>query len=207
MKYGFPMILAVACERVWLKIYHIYAKLRTLCLCWIWGVDAGKNVLFLGKIRIRTRHRGEIVIGDNVILNSHSCENLVGLVGETILDTRYGGRIVIGRNSGGSSVVISSKSSIRIGEHVKIGGNVRIFDHDFHAIESERRRPPEDRSAIRTQPISIGDDVFIGTNAIILKGTTIGNRSIVSAGSVVSKLTVQNDSLVAGNPAIVKGRK
>lgn len=207
MKYGFPMIFAVACERVWLKIYRIYARLHTRYLCWIWGVDAGKNVLFLGKIRIRTRHRGEIIIGDNVILNSHSCENLVGLIGETILDTRYGGKIIIGKNSGGSSVVISSKSSVCIGEHVKIGGNVRIFDHDFHAIEFEDRRSPENKLAIRTQPISIGDDVFIGTNAIILKGTTIGSRSIVSAGSVVSKLTILNDSLVAGNPAVVKRRK
>ena len=55
--------------------------------------------------------------------------------------------------------------------------------------------------------IVIGDDVFIGTNAIILKGTKIGNRSVVAAGSVVFGLDIPPDSLVRGNPAVIVKRQ
>ena len=84
-----------------------------------------------------------------------------------------------------------------------VGGNVRIFDHDFHALEWESRRAVENREAIRTKPVVIEDDVFIGTNVIILKGTHIGARSIVAAGSVVFGLDIPADSLVKGNPAVI----
>ena len=53
----------------------------------------------------------------------------------------------------------------------------------------------------------IGNDVFIGTNAIILKGTHIGDRSVVAAGSVVFGLEVPPDSIVKGNPAKVLSRR
>ena len=59
----------------------------------------------------------------------------------------------------------------------------------------------DDRMHIKTAPIIIEDDVFVGTNAIILKGTKIGARSIVAAGSVVFGLQIPPDSLVKGNPA------
>ena len=58
-----------------------------------------------------------------------------------------------------------------------------------------------ERSNIRSKRIVIGDDVFIGTNAIILKGTQIGDRSIIAAGSVVMGLKIPPDSMVKGNPA------
>ena len=110
--------------------------------------------------------------------------------------------------SGFSSVVMSSRTSIKIGSHVKIGGNVRIFDHDFHALEADIRRASEDRKHIRSRPVVIEDDCFVGTNAIILKGTHLGARVIVAAGSVVFGLDVPPDSLVKGNPAqIIAGRR
>jgi acetyltransferase-like isoleucine patch superfamily enzyme len=83
---------------------------------------------------------------------------------------------------------------------VNIGGNVRIFDHDFHALDAEVRRSPRDAAECATRPIVIGDDVFIGTNSIILKGITIGDRAIIGAGSVVTK-NVPADCIAAGNPA------
>ena len=61
----------------------------------------------------------------------------------------------------------------------------------------------EDRRHIRSKPVVIEDDCFIGTNAIILKGTHLGARSIVAAGSVVAGLDVPADSMVKGNPAQV----
>ena len=207
MRYSFPMIMPIAIERLWQKTTMWYYKWSTIFLAWLWGVKHGENLVFKGETIIRTRHSGEIVLGDNVIFNARQNSNLVGLLGPTIIDTRGGGKIEIGDCSGFSSVVMSSRSSISIGSNVKVGGNVRIFDHDFHALEPEYRRTNEDKDHIRTQPIVIGNDVFIGTNVIILKGSQIGARSIVAAGSVILGLDIPPDSMVNGNPARIVGQR
>lgn len=203
MKYSFPMIVPVAIERMWHKITFWYYGLRSPLLAWMWGVKHGKRLRFQGRTIIRTRHSGEIALGDNVVFNAQKGTNLVGLTGPTILDTLGGGRIEVGDGSGFSSVVMSSRSSITIGSRVKVGGNVRIFDHDYHSLEAEYRCTPEDRKHIRSKPVVIEDDCFIGTNAIILKGTHLGARTIVAAGSVVFGLEAPPDSMVKGNPSSI----
>ncbi len=92
--------------------------------------------------------------------------------------------------------------SVRIGNHVLIAGGVRIADFDGHPIDAVRRRAKEPTPPEGIRPIVIGDDVWIGTGAMILKGVTIGDRSIVAAGAVVAK-DVPPDVVVAGNPARV----
>lgn len=201
MRYHFPMILPAVVDRVITMFGCLWYRLRTLLLSWIWGVDCGKGVRFEGPIYLRTYKRGVVKIGEGTVFNSWSRTNLVGLINPTILETRLGGVIRVGKKSGFSSVVISSKTSVDIGDNVLVGGNVRIFDHDFHSLNAEIRRSKDDRKNVRTAPVVIGNDCFIGTNAIILKGTEIGARSIVAAGSVVFGLKVPPDSLVKGNPA------
>ncbi len=201
MRYDFPNILPAVIDRIWQKITMAWYRFRSPILAWLWGVGHGKNLLFQGKSIIRTRRKKEIVVGNDVVFNSDITTNLVGLINPTILDTRFGGKIEIGDRTGASSVVISSKKSVKIGSRCKIGGNVRIFDHDFHSLDASIRCTSEDRNNIRSSEIEIGDDCFIGTNSILLKGTKIGARSIVAAGSVVFGLKVPPDSLVKGNPA------
>lgn len=203
MRYPFPLIFPVAIIKIVRLATLTYYKMRTPFLAWIWGIKHGRNLLLQGKTILRTRKYGDIVLGDNVIFNSEVETNLVGLLNPTILDTRFGGRIAVGDDSGFSSVVMSSMTSIKIGSSVKVGGNVRIFDHDFHSLDSMARASAQDRVNIKSRDIKIGDNVFIGTNAIILKGAEIGARSIVAAGSVVFGLKVPPDSLVKGNPAII----
>lgn len=203
MKYSFPSVVPAAFDKAMRNIIIQWCRLRSPVLAWLWGVKCGAGVVFLGKVLLRTRKRGEISIGDGVVFNALQRANLVGLVNPTILDTRLGGRIDIGGKSGCSSVVMSSMSSICIGRNVLIGGNTRIFDHDFHSVERQYRCSPKDGEYVRTKPIIIGDAVFIGTNVIILKGTNIGEGAVVSAGSVVAGLTVPPYTLVRGNPAVV----
>lgn len=59
-------------------------------------------------------------------------------------------------------------------------------------------------NCVISSPVKLGNDVWIGANSTVLKGVEIGNRTIVAAGSVVTK-SFPSDVLVAGNPAkIVK---
>lgn len=207
MKYSFPMVLPIILSRSIRKLNKLHDWLRTKFLLWLWGIESGRNVFFSGPTIIRTRKRGSIKMGSCILFNSRSRDNLVGLLSPTILDVTHGGEIVIGSRSGFSSVVMSSRKKIYIGDRVMFGGNVRIFDHDFHSIDSTCRGTPADYANVRSSPIIIEDDVFVGTNSIILKGTSIGARSIVAAGSVVFGLKIPPDSMVKGNPACVVGKK
>ncbi|GIB45616.1 acyltransferase [Vibrio cholerae] len=132
------------------------------------------------------------------------------------------GFIKIGNNTfiNGSTKIIS-RSSVEIGNYVTIAWNVTIYDHDSHSLNHfERRKDIEqqllqiragknfiknkDWSTVSSKPIKICDDAWIGMNAIILKGVTIGKGAVVAANSVVTK-NVPDFTVVAGNPAqIVK---
>ena len=179
-----------------------WSTLRARVSCALQGCKVGSGFRSTGAIRIKARAAASIVIGDQVRLLAHWRSNRVGLCGPVILHTWEGGRIEIGDHTGASSVVISSRSGVKIGKHCNIGGNVRIFDHDFHSLDAKVRRGPRGCDDCTTKPITIGDDVFIGAQSIILKGVTIGDRAIIGAGSVVTK-DVSADAIVAGNPTVV----
>jgi acetyltransferase-like isoleucine patch superfamily enzyme len=159
-----------------------------------------------GKCSFKARKSNSIRIARNVTLLGGWRSNRVGLSNPVLLQTFGDGRIEIGENSGGSGVVISSRSQVQIGTSVNLGGNVRIYDHDFHALDFEKRRLPfkEQETFVRTSPIRLGDDVFVGANAMILKGVTIGSRTIVAAGAVVLRGDYPADAILAGNPATIR---
>jgi len=163
-----------------------------------------KNLKIDGYVFIKSNKNAKIIIGDNFKLNSRKASNLVGITNSASFQLLNYGQIIIGNNCGFTSTVFSAKKLIKIGNYVKIGGNTRIFDHDFHSINSlDRRDINADSMNAKVKPIIIEDDVFIGTNVIILKGTRIGKRSVVAAGSVIFGLDIPDDSLVLGNPASV----
>jgi acetyltransferase-like isoleucine patch superfamily enzyme len=85
-------------------------------------------------------------------------------------------------------------SSITIGYDVAISENVSIWDSDAHAIKGKEH--------LMTQPIVIGNHVWIGTNVTILKGVTIGDNAIIASGSIVTK-DIPAKCLAAGIPAKV----
>ena len=90
---------------------------------------------------------------------------------------------------------IRCRERITIGNNVSIAYNVLIQDSDYHTTYDDNGNPKP-----QTLPVVIEDNVWIGANVIILKGVTIGEGSIVVAGSVVTK-SVPSYSLVGGNPA------
>jgi acetyltransferase-like isoleucine patch superfamily enzyme len=102
----------------------------------------------------------------------------------------------------GSGSFINTYSSIDcyfhivLGDHCYISDYVRIQDSDSHSIIENKVKKESKK------PIIIEDNVWIGKNAMILKGVTIGTGAVVAAGSIVTK-NVEPGSLVAGNPAKV----
>lgn len=109
--------------------------------------------------------------------------------------------IQIGDHVGMSSVCLWCTNSIEIGNNVKIGAGSVIIDNDAHNLDYKIRRDSKIDIAA-SAPIMIEDDVMIGTNVIVLKGVTIGARSIIGAGSVVTK-SIPADCVAAGNPCKV----
>lgn len=97
-----------------------------------------------------------------------------------------------GFTNNGASIVCFAE--ISIGHDVAIGPEVYIRDSDSHVIS--------DSSGPATQPITIGDHVWIGARAMVLKGVTINDGAIVAAGAIVTK-DVPPETLVAGAPARV----
>jgi acetyltransferase-like isoleucine patch superfamily enzyme len=115
-----------------------------------------------------------------------------------------------------NGALIMANESIEIGSHCLISWNVGIADSDFHPIDAAQRRIDtmalapfyKDRPArpeIKAAPVRIHDNVWIGMNAVILKGVTVGENSIIAAGAVVSK-DVPPNVVVAGNPAVIVKR-
>ena len=192
-----------------IRMYY-YQLWNTLCLK-INGVKTGKNVRVYNKLHLKIHPMAKVVLGNNVSIvcgdnYNPLCRNIDGS-----LCAEYPDSIIeIGEESGLSSPCIWAKKQITIGKRVKIGGDCILLDSDCHSLDWRQRCLSEDKSEglpvdtlnAKISPIIIGDDVFIGTRSIILKGVRIGERSIIAAGSVVTK-NIPSDCIAAGNPAIV----
>ena len=110
-----------------------------------------------------------------------------------------GAKIHIGSGCAFSNnITLCALNSIIIGDYCLIGDMVSIFDADHHELNPAQRWSGQGRIA----PVVIGNNVWIGSRAMILRGVTIGNHSVVGAGAVVTR-SVPSRTVVAGNPAKV----
>jgi maltose O-acetyltransferase len=109
----------------------------------------------------------------------------------------YGFNILLGRKCFFNfNCVVLDVTTVRIGDYTLFGPAVQIYTAT-HPMEARLRRTQE-----FAKPIEIGSDVWIGGAAVILPGVTIGSRSIIGAGSVVSR-DVPDGVFAAGNPCRV----
>lgn len=171
-----------------LYVSYLKEKIR------LWG-----QVRFRGFTVVYAFKGSSISWGSRIIVNSSPLSNLVGMHQRAILIARDGGVIRIGDGVEMSGCTIYALRNITIGEGTMIGANTILMDTDFHPLDAALRHS-SDRSLIGCRPVSIGRDCFIGMNAILCKGTILGDRCVVGAGSVVCG-TFPADSIIGGNPA------
>ena len=146
----------------------------------------GKHSVIHRSARMDTPPYRIFSLGDYSVIESFACiNNAVG-------DVMIGNHTRIGLHN----TIIGP---VEIGSHVNLaqGITVTALNHNFDNTEKRI-----DEQGVSTNPVTIEDDVWIGANAVILPGVTIGNHCVVAAGAVVTK-DVPPHSLVAGVPAKV----
>ena len=142
----------------------------------------GQNCRISGRPIIFAQ--GTITVGDDFLLTSD--RERTQIVAYKNAAVSMGNSVTLG-----FGVVIATCERIDIGNLVLIGNRTVIIDTDFHGL---------DGNPTKTAPIRIGNHVWIGWGALILKGVTIGDNSVIAAGSIVAK-DVPANTIVAGNPA------
>ena len=181
-------------------------ELRRLLMmpCAYWalrGIELGAGWRCYGLPIIQRHRQSQIRIGPRMTLRSSARSNPLGPSHPVIISTRRAtASLVIGADFGmtGGSLVCDER--ITIGDRVWVGANTVITDSDFHPLDPTTRMASP--LAADTAPVTIADDVFIGMNALILKGVSVGSGAVVGAGSVVAR-DVPAGAIVAGNPARV----
>lgn len=146
----------------------------------------GKHAVIHHSVRMDTPPYRKFSIGNYSVVESFACiNNAVG-------DVEIGDYTRIGLHN----TIIGP---VKIGSHVNLAQGITVTALNHNFSDAGKRI---DEQGVRTNPVTIEDDVWIGTNAVILPGITIGTHSVIAAGAVVTK-DVPPHSLVAGVPAKV----
>ena len=177
----------------------------------LWRIEAKlKGARFLGHATIGGRPilsvaRGsKMLLGDQIVLRSGRRNNPLGCFQPCVLRTLSPtAELVVDERVGMSAVTICAGRSIRIGHDTIIGAGAMILDNDLHQLGSGGEWMPDCTTGAR--PVHIGQSVFIGARAIVLKGVTIGNGAVIGAGAVVTS-DVPAGCVAAGNPACSRPR-
>lgn len=146
----------------------------------------GKHSVIHRSARMDTPPYRLFSLGNYSVIESFACIN--NAVGDVIIGdhTRIGlHNTIIG--------------PVDIGNHVNLAQGITVTALNHNFSDTNKRI---DEQGVSTNPVTIEDDVWVGANAVILPGVTIGEHSVVAAGAIVTK-DVPPHSLVAGVPAKV----
>ena len=172
-------------------------------LWWWWKAQFGAlgSLRKTGRLRLavplRVDGKGSVDIGENVMLGFRLAP-MVGN-GHIMLQAREpSARINIGKGCIFSdNVTVIASQKVTIGDNTLIGDQVMIVDSDFHGCDPWRRTEPG-----ITKPVVIGNNVWIGSRCIILRGVSIGDNSVVAAGAVVTE-SIPANTIVNHNHGLV----
>jgi acetyltransferase-like isoleucine patch superfamily enzyme len=188
-------------NKIWNKIYGWYFSwidfIVSNLIGFSWrlrGVSLGLGCRFYGSMRLFRSAKSAIIIGSDCHFRSRATSNLIGIRNPCIISTHHSdAKLQIGNSCGFSGTVIGVFKEVYLGNHVRCGANTLITDSDWH---------PDDPRVGSAQPVRIEDGVWIGYGSIVLKGVTIGENSVIGAGSVVVS-DIPKNVIAAGNPCRV----
>ena len=169
------------------------------------GIKYGSNMRVYNSIYLSIH--GTVSIGDDLVFTSGAGFNSISRNIKGMIKTYKDAYLTIGNNVGIGGANIFARKRINIGNNVKIGGDCIIIDSDSHSLDYVERRnehlhlKAHDKN-IGMAPVNICDDVWLGARCVVLKGVTIGARSIIAAGSMVTK-DIPADVIAGGNPCKV----
>jgi len=171
------------------RIIHIFWSIplfKSRCIV------AGKNLKLPNGIPLIVGSHLQIYLGDNVSIG----RSTIGA--NKIFDNPI---LKIGKNTTlGYGSVISVSKEVTIGDDCMIAPNCTIMDSDDHPVNPNKRLKREPITEDEVKPVLIGNNVWIGSYCTILKGVKIGDNSIISAHSVITRDVLPN-CIYAGNPA------
>lgn len=167
-----------------------------------------QKIKYFGKCIKKISKSANILIDDKLLFNEKACRCEVGRITLDECSTlEVNGRVCF---SVGSMLRVGKQATLKIGKNTYFNKNTTLYcdcyisignnclfsqncilrDSDIHTVLGSEKQ----------KQIVIGDNVWVGTNCIILKGVTIGSGSVIAAGSVVTK-SFPEKSLIGGNPA------
>lgn len=187
-------------RRIFRYILWVSELVESSLIGFLFALPMSKGSRYLGVPKFDGRRK--IKIGEKLRCVSRSGKNSIGVLQRcrwTVYKESEG--LHIGDDCGFSGVSISCRAGVKIGDRCLFGSGVMLLDNDAHSLLPEHRN---DEKYIKRSPIRIGDDVFIGARAIVLKGVSIGSCAVIAAGAVVVK-DVPPRTIVGGNPAKVIG--
>jgi acetyltransferase-like isoleucine patch superfamily enzyme len=203
-------------ERCWLASRGVSKSLLAREIMKTFWKASLKKMLLKVSVKQRSEKYGELnvdgssIVDPNRITLKKECSLVVerdSQVDGVIICEREQVLIKIGKRTFMNGTIIAAQE-VNIGDDVLISWGVTIVDHNSHSVAfSERARDVQDWrlgkkdwSNVKIAPVNISDKTWIGFNAIILKGVSIGEGAIIGAGSVVTK-DVPAWTIAAGNPA------
>lgn len=192
-----------------MKIFRLLCKVIGRCLSIMHtyfivffssNVKIGRNSIVYYRSSVANYSvLGGVKIGSNCKIGASPIQYHAGMSFYTrLFCDGYDGTITIGDNCRINGASIHAESNIKIGNNCVIASGVSIIDSNGHEVCSTNRTCGRDKP----KPICIGNNVWIGLNVVVLKGSVIGDNCVVSVGSVV-KGVFPNNSLISGNPAII----
>lgn len=187
-------------ERSYIGIVNMIDQFICHILFFCQGIQS-EHFTTHGLPYVSVARSGKCLIGTGFKMNNGLISNPIGHPQRSVIFVAPNAELSIGKNVGISQTAIVCFHKITIGNNVRIGSGCCIYDTDFHSLSPVYRlEGKSDEMHTVMKPVELKDNVFIGAHSTILKGTTIGENSIVGACSVVSKCIPDNE-IWAGNPA------
>jgi maltose O-acetyltransferase len=177
------------------KKYISVQYFRSHILPMLWARQCLRQATHMGRMvrvwgRPSIKNEGTLVIGERTRLDSRIATLELVVKKGGVLEIRDGSYI----NYGGS---IAAMKRVQIGANCLIGTFAMISDNQFHRLEPERRYELPESS-----PVILEDNVWLGGRVIVLPGVTIGEGSVIGAGSVVTR-DIPPRCVAVGAPAKV----